>query len=129
MSLKVSSHAHLLLNEPVINSRCKFLAVLSLLVPAPGLLPVSLLLGDALIFRLERLQHRILFLSRLVLQHASHSSNDCSLLGVGFFFILLRLDAVRVLLRLLFNPCLLLSSLKCDTLLVKEIFTFELQAP
>ncbi len=112
----------------MINSRCKFLSILGLLVPAPGLLPVSLLLCDALIFRLECLQHRILFLSRLVLQHASHSRNDCSLLGVGFFFILLRLDAVRVLLRLLFNPCLLLGSLKCDTLLIKEIFTFELQA-
>ena len=129
MSLKVASHAHLLLSQPVINSCCKFLSVLSLLVPAPGLLSVSLLLCDALIIRLERLQHRILFLSRLVLQHASHSCDDCSLLGVGFFFILLRLDSVRVLLRLLFNPYLLLGSLKCDSLLVEEVFTFKLQAP
>ena len=127
VSLKVARHAHLLLGQPVIDSCSKLLLVLGLLVPAPRLFPISLLLSDALIFRLERLQHRILLLSCLVLKHASHSSNDCSLLGVSFFFVFLRLNAVQVLMRLLFNPCLLLGSLKCDTLLVKQIFTFKLQ--
>ena len=128
MSLEVASHAHLLLGKPVIDSGCKFLLILSLLIPAPSLLALSLLLCDALVFRLERLQHRSLVLCRLILQHAPHSSNDSSLLGVGFLFVFFCLNAVLVLFGLLLNPSLLLGGLECDTLVVEQIFTFKLQA-
>ena len=110
----------------MIYSGCEFLLILSLLLSAPGLLSVPLLLSYPLVFRLKRLQHRSLFLSSLILQHASHSSNDSSLLGVGFFFVLLRLNAFLVFSGLLLDPRLLLSSLERDTFVVEEIFAFEL---
>ena len=102
--------------------------ILLLLVNFPCLLSIALLLGDPLVFLLKSLELGCLFLTVFILKHASHSSNNSGLFCVGSLLIDLGLDAVVVLLSLLLDPCLLLGGLKGKSLVIKEIFAFELTA-
>ena len=126
VSLEVASHAQFFACKSVIHSRSHFSLILLLVFPAPGLLSFSLLLGDSLVFSLKGFKLSVLFFGGFVLQHASHSSNDGSLLGVGLLLILFRLNAVLVFLGLLCYPSLLLLSLVLNALVVKQVLAFEL---
>ena len=68
------------------------------------------------------------FITRLILEHAPHSSDDSGLFGVSSLLLDFSLNTVVVLLGLLLDPGLLLCGLEGNALVVEEVLTFKLAA-
>ena len=128
MFLQVACHAERFSSKTMIYGGCELFLVVVLLILAPRFFSVSFLLGDALVFRLKRLQLSCLFVAWFVLKHSSHSSYDSGLLGIRLLLVFLCLITVVEFLLLLHNPSLLLRSLECEAVVIKQVLTLELEA-
>ena len=112
----------------MVDSVCEFDLVLALLFLFPCLLSVALLLRDAFVLLLQGFELGGFLIARLILKHASHSSDNSSLLGVRSLLLNFCLNTDIVLLGLLFNPGFLLCSLEGKALVVEEILALKLAA-
>ena len=126
--MQVAGHALRLSVKAVVDGVCEFDLVLALLLLLPCLLSVTLLLRNPFVLFLQGFELGGFFIARLILKHASHSSDNSGLLGVRSLLLNFSLNTVVVLLGLLLNPGFLLCSLEGKALVVEQVLALKLAA-